>query len=333
MLFKELKIKNLELKNRTVMAPMCMYMAKENGFVENFHFIHYATRAIGGVGLIIQEATAIDPDGRISPKDLGIWSDEHIDQLSELVDVIKGNGCKMGIQINHAGRKAIAELPIAPSAIAFNPRYKVPKEMTLKDIKKVIDDFKQAARRAEKAGYDYLEIHAAHGYLLCEFLSPNTNKRTDAYGDRTKLMKEVVMAVREVWPKEKPLAARFSAYEYTKQGITPEWLAELINELKPLGLDIVNVSSGGNVSEQDIKLFPGYQLDFAKTIRAKTDVVVMGGGLITNLEMADFAITDGSCDLVYFGRLLLRDPYHVINNAMDLGDEVPYPEFYKRAKA
>jgi NADPH2 dehydrogenase len=333
MLFKELKVKNMTLKNRTVLAPMCMYMAEEFGYAEYFHMAHYATRAMGGVALVIQEATAIDPDGRISPHDLGIWRDNHIEQLKMIVEAVHQQDGKMGIQINHAGRKAAVENPIAPSAIRFNERYKVPKEMNLEDIKKVIEDFKQAARRAHEAGYDYLEIHAAHGYLLCEFLSPNTNLRKDAYGDRKKLIKEVVQAVREEWPEEKPLAIRFSAYEYANKGITPEWVAELINELKPLGLDIANISSGGNVDEQEIKLFPGYQLDFAKTIRSKTDIVTIGGGLITNLEMADYAITDGSCDLVYFGRLLLRDPFYIINHAENLGEDIPYPKYYRRAKA
>lgn len=333
MLFKEIKIKNMTLKNRTVLAPMCMYMAEEFGYAEYFHVAHYATRAMGGVALIIQEATAIDPNGRISPHDLGIWRDNHVEQLKMIVDAVHQQGGKMGIQINHSGRKGAVEHPIAPSKIQFNFKYKVPKKMTLKDIKKVIDDFKQAARRANEAEYDYLEIHAAHGYLLCEFLSPNTNLRKDAYGDRKKLIKEVVMAVREEWPEEKPLAIRFSASEYVEEGITPEWIAELINELKPLGLDIANISSGGNVSEQEIKLFPGYQLDFAKTIRSKTDIVTIGGGLITKLEMADKAIADGSCDLVYFGRLLLRDPFHIINNAESLGEDMPYPKYYKRGKA
>jgi NADPH2 dehydrogenase len=333
MLFKELKIKNMTLKNRTVLAPMCMYMAEEFGYAEYFHMAHYITRSMGGVALVIQEATAIDPDGRISPQDLGIWRDNHVEQLKMIVDAVHKNDTKMGIQINHAGRKAAVDQPIAPSAIRFSPKHKLPKEMTLEDIKKVIEDFKQAARRANEAGYDYLEIHAAHGYLLCEFLSPNTNKRKDEYGDRKKLIKEVVMAVREEWPEEKPLGARFSAYEYAKESITPEWIAELVNELKPLGLDMANISSGGNVAEQEIKLFPGYQLDFAKTIRSKTDIVTIGGGLITNLEMADYAITDGSCDLVYFGRLLLREPFYIINHAENLGEDMPYPKYYRRAKA
>ncbi|BCR35701.1 NADH:flavin oxidoreductase/NADH oxidase [Mariniplasma anaerobium] len=333
MLFKELTIKNMTLKNRTVLAPMCMYMAEEFGYAEYFHMVHYVSRSMGGVGLIIQEATAIDQNGRISPKDLGIWRDNHVEQLKMIVDGVHKNDTKMGIQINHAGRKGIADRPLAPSAIQFNFKYHIPKKMTIKDIKKVIEDFKQAARRANEAGYDYLEIHAAHGYLLCEFLSPNTNKRKDEYGDRKKLIKEVVVAVREEWPEEKPLAIRFSASEYVEEGITPEWIADLINELKPLGLDIANISSGGNVSEQEIKLFPGYQLDFAKTIRSKTGIVTIGGGLITNLEMADKAIIDGSCDLVYFGRLLLREPFYIINHAENLGEDMPYPKYYKRAKA
>lgn len=330
MLFTKLKIKNLDLKNRTVLAPMCMYSAGELGYAENFHIVHYATRAMGGVGLVIQEATAIDSIGRISINDLGIWNDKHIEGLKLIVDAVHESGSLMGIQINHAGRKARVNHPIAPSPIKFNESYMMPKEMTIDDINKVINDFKQAARRAHVAGYDFLEIHAAHGYLLCEFMSPNTNHREDEYGDRKKLIKEVIQAVREEWPKEKALGARFSAFEYVQEGITPEWLAELINELKPLGLDIADISSGGNVFEQEIRTFPGYQLDFAKTIRQKTDIVTIGGGLVTSLELAEFAVTDGLCDLVFFGRLLLRDPYHIINHAPEVDQETLYPKAYKR---
>lgn len=332
MIFQELKIKNLILKNRAVMAPMCMYQSDDTGEVKDFHITHYATRAIGGVGLIIQESTAIDPDGRISKEDLGIWSDDHVEGLTYIVDSIHNNGAYAGIQLNHAGRKAQVEHPIAPSAISYSERFKVPKEMTLEDIHKVISQFRDAARRADEAGYDLIELHAAHGYLLFQFLSPNSNFRTDHYGDRKRLLTDVVKAVREVWPKEKALAIRISAYEYVKKTVTPEWFSELINEIKHLGVDIIDVSSGGNVQVQNITIFPGYQLDFAKTIKAKTDLVVIGGGLIDNLKLADYAISDGLCDLVYFGRLLLRDPYHIINHASDLGIDIDYPKPYLRGK-
>jgi len=332
MLYQSLEVKNLKLKNRSVMAPMCMYQSDHTGVVKDFHVIHYATRAIGGVGLIIQEATAIDPDGRISVNDLGIWDDAHVKGLKKIVDQIHENGALAAIQINHAGRKARVENPIAPSANKFSDELKPPKAMTLEDIKKVIDQFKQAARRADEAGYDLLELHAAHGYLLFQFLSPNTNLRTDAYKDPKKLITEVVMAVREVWPKEKALAIRFSAYEYAKKSVTPEWIAELLNEIKHFGIDIIDVSSGGNVVEQEIKIFPGYQLDFAKTIKMKTDLITMGGGLIDHVKLADYAISDGLCDLIYFGRVLLREPYFMLNHASELGIDIEYPKPYSRGK-
>ena len=332
MIFREIKIKNLSMKNRTVMAPMCMYQSDGMGMVKDFHVTHYATRAIGGVGLIIQEATAISPDGRISLEDLGIWSDEHVQGLKRIVDAIHQNGALAAIQINHAGRKAKVKNPVAPTAVAFSDRYITPKEMTVEEIQKVIEEFKQAAKRAHEAGYDLLELHAAHGYLLFQFLSPNTNLRTDAYGDRKKLFIDVVKAVREVWPMEKALAVRISAYEYAAKTVTPEWFAQLFNEIKHLGIDIIDVSSGGNVVEQEITIFPGYQLDFARTIKAKTDIVTIGGGLIDNLQLADYAVSDGLCDLVYFGRLLLRNPYHIINHASDLGYEIEYPKPYVRGK-
>lgn len=332
MIFQELEIKNLILKNRAVMAPMCMYQSDDTGVVKDFHVTHYGTRAMGGVGLIIQEATAIDPDGRISTEDLGIWSDDHIEGLKRIVKAIHDHGSVAAIQLNHAGRKAQVDDPIAPSAISYSDRFKVPKEMSLEDIKTVISQFRDAARRALETGYDLIELHAAHGYLLFQFLSPNSNFRTDAYGDRKKLLKDVVKAVREVWPKEKALAIRISAFEYVQKTVTPEWFAELINEIKDLGVDIIDVSSGGNVQVQNITIFPGYQLDFARTIKAKTDLFVIGGGLIDNLKLADYAISDGLCDLIYFGRLLLRDPYHIINHASDLGFDIDYPKPYLRGK-
>lgn len=332
MLYQPISIKNLQLKNRIVMAPMCMYQSDNSGEVKDFHITHYATRAIGGVGLIIQEATAIDPDGRISKEDLGIWNDDHVEGLKKIVNAIHVHGAKAGIQINHAGRKARVEHPIAPSAISFNGELLVPKEMTLEDIRKVISDFKEAARRAHEAGYDLLELHAAHGYLLFQFLSPNSNKRTDVYKDRTKLLIDVIHAVKEVWPKEKALAIRFSATEYVDDGVEPIWLSKVINDIKHLGVDMIDVSSGGNVVSQSIKLYPGYQLNLAKTIKDKTGLITIGGGLIEDVKLGDYAISGGFCDLVFYGRLLLRDPYHFINHATDIREEIEYPKPYIRGR-
>lgn len=331
MLFNPIKIKETEFKNRAVMPPMCMYSANDLGFANDFHMIHYGTRALGGVGLIIQEATAVAPDGRITVNDLGIWSDEHIKGLKHIVDVMHANGTVAGIQINHAGRKAKVDNPIGPSAITYGGDYKMPKEMTVKDIKDVVKAFKEAARRADEAGYDVLEIHGAHGYLIFEFLSPLSNQRTDQYKDGKVFLREVVEAVSSVWPKEKILALRVSSYEYTEGGVTPESISEAINYVKDLGLDLIDVSSGGNVLVK-IKAFPGYQLDLAKQVKELTGLPVIGGGLITELTLASNAIGSKQCDMVYFGRVLLRDPYLFINHASDLGYEIKYPEPYIRGK-
>lgn len=332
MLYQPIKIRNLNLKNRIVMAPMCMYQSDASGEVKDFHITHYATRAMGGVGLIIQEATAIDPNGVISKEDLGIWNDQHVEGLKKIVHAIHVHGAKAGIQINHAGRKARVEHPVAPSAVPFNGELSLPREMTLEDIKKVISDFQAAARRALEAGYDLLELHAAHGYLLFQFLSPNSNKRTDAYQDRKKLLVDVIKAVREVWPIEKALAIRFSATEYVEDGVDPFWLSNVINEIKDLGVDMIDVSSGGNVVSQSIKLYPGYQLNLAKIIKEQTGLVTIGGGLIEDVKLGDYAISSGSCDMVFYGRLLLRDPYHFINHALDIREEIEYPKPYLRGR-
>ncbi len=331
MLYEPYQIKNLVLKNRVVMPPMCMYSANTLGFANDFHFVHYATRAIGGVGLIIQEATATLPNGRISVNDLGIWSDDHIAGLKKIVDGIHSNGSVAGIQINHAGRKAKVERPIGPSAVSYSDDYQLPAEMTLEEIEEVVLSFKEAARRADQAGYDLLEIHGAHGYLIFQFLSPISNLRTDKYKDGKVFLKEVVEAIVEVWPKEKVLALRVSGTEYVEGGVTPVTISEAINSVKDLGIDIIDVSSGGNVLVK-INAFPGYQLELAKQVSELTGLPVMGGGLITDLRLADHAVASKKCDLVYLGRLLLRDPYVVINQASEMGVVIPYPVQYLRGK-
>lgn len=332
MLFQPMKIKNMTLKNRVVMPPMCMYSTiDEDGLVNDFHIVHYGSRAIGGVGLIIQEATAITPNGRISAHDLGIWSDEHIPGLKRIVDVVHKHGSVCGIQINHAGRKAKVDGAIGPSAIGYGGDYQTPKEMTEKDIKEVIQSFKDAARRADQAGYDLLELHAAHGYLIFQFLSPISNKRSDKYKDGKVFLREIMEAISSVWPKEKVLAIRVSAYEYVEGGVTPKTISEALNYVKDLGVDLIDVSSGGNILVK-INAYPGYQLGLAKQIKELTGLPVIGGGLITELEMAEHAVSSLDCDLVYLGRVLLREPYLVINHAKDLGIEINYPEPYIRGK-
>ncbi|RJX24711.1 MAG: NADH:flavin oxidoreductase/NADH oxidase [Acholeplasma sp.] len=331
MLYQSFELKNIKLKNRVVMPPMCMYSAEEDGKVQPFHLVHYGSRAVGGVGLIIQEATAVKPNGRITENDLGIWSDEHVPGLKSIVDTIHAMGAVAGIQINHAGRKAKSGIVIGPSAVAYGGDYGVPKEMTIEDIKEVIQAFKDAARRADQAGYDLLEIHGAHGYLIFEFLSPISNKRTDRYGDGKIFLKEVVEAITTVWPKEKVLALRVSANEYVQGGVTPEMISEAIHAVKDLGIDLIDVSSGGNVLVK-INAYPGYQLELARKVKSLTQLPVIGGGLITDLKMAEHAISRGDADLIYLGRVLLRDPYIVINQAAELGVEIEYPKAYLRGK-
>jgi len=331
MLYEPIQFKNLTIKNRVVMPPMCMYSADTEGMANDFHLVHYGSRAFGGIGLIIQEATAIAPEGRISIHDLGIWSDAHIPGLKKIVDIIKNQGSVAGIQINHAGRKSKTDDPMGPSALPYGGDYQVPREMTIADIKRVVSEFREAARRADEAGYDVLEIHGAHGYLIFEFLSPISNQRTDRYKDGKVFLREVMEAVTSVWPKDKVLGIRISATEYVKEGATPESIAEAINYVKDLGIDFIDVSSGGNVLVK-INAYPGYQLDLARKIKELTGIKVIGGGLITDLKMAEHAISSGRADMVYLGRVLLRDPYIVINQASELGVEIEYPVQYIRGK-
>lgn len=331
MIFNAFKIKDTKFKNRAVMPPMCMYSANEQGEVNDFHIVHYGSRAIGGIGLIIQEATAVCPDGRITVNDLGIWKNRHVEGLKKIVDVVHMNGAAIGIQINHAGRKARVENPVGPSAITYGGDYKMPRELSVKDIKQVIEDFKQAARRANEAGYDTLEIHGAHGYLIFQFLSPLSNHREDKYKDGKVFLREILEAVMQEWPKEKILILRVSAYEYVEGGVTPESISDAINYVKDLGLDLIDVSSGGNVLVK-IKAYPGYQLGLAKKVKELTGLPVIGGGLISDLSLASHAIGSNSCDMVYFGRVLLREPYFMLNHASDLGYDIKFPDPYIRGK-
>ncbi len=303
-LFASYILKDLELKNRIIMSPMCMYSAGDDGKVTDWHIIHYASRAVGGVGLIIQEATAVESIGRISSNDLGIWDDSQIDGLKKIVDTVKSSGAKIGIQLGHAGRKCEAESEkiIAPSSIAFSEEYRVPDEMTKEDIKTVVEAFKAAAQRAKQAGYDILEIHGAHGYLINQFLSPAANKREDEYGgspeNRARILKEIIRAVREVWPEEKPLMLRVTAEDYVDGGNHPEDLAVLINLVKEYGLDLIDVSSGGVVSAAP-KVFQGYQVKFAEVIKEKTGLPVVAGGLIIDPNMAEEILQNNRADMVF----------------------------------
>ncbi len=335
-IFSEYRIKNLRLKNRIVMPPMCMYVAPETGMVTDWHVIHYATRAVGGTGLIIVEATGVAPEGRLTSSDLGIWEDAHIPGLASIVKAVHENGAGIGIQINHGGRKCEAEgMDIeAPSPIPYDENSKIPREMTKEDIAQTVEEFKNAAIRADKAGFDLIEIHAAHGYLLSEFLSPLTNKRQDEYGgsheNRVRFLGEVLDAVRAVWPEEKPIEVRVSAEDYGEGGNLPEDLASMLNIIKDRGIDSVNVSTGGVVSVVP-KAFPGYQTPHAEIIRRLTGLPAATGGLLSDPAEVNALIEEEKADQVYLGRELLRNPYWPLHAARTLGADVEWPTPYKRA--
>ncbi len=327
-IFTPIIINGLAVKNRTVMAPMCMYSAQEDGFVSQFHRVHYPTRAYGGIGLIIQEATAIEPRGRITDHDLGIWSDEHGLGLKELVSMVHMAGGKMAIQLAHAGRKSRNTFePIVSSCNQrFNDKYDIPKQLSISEIKDIVAAFKQGAKRAKEAGYDGIEIHGAHGYLINQFLSPFTNKRDDEYGGslekRTRFLLEILTAVREVW--RGPLWVRLSADEYIEQGHRLEDTLKVIDLIKHL-IDAVNVSSGG-ISPSVPKVFPGYQLAFSAAIREK-GLLTFGGGLINSIEEAEQALAKEKADLIYFGRPLLLRPFIVLEAAKTYAPELVIPQY------
>lgn len=333
-LFEPYKIKDITLKNRIVMAPMCMYSShNEDGKVENWHRTHYTSRAVGGVGLIIQEATAVTAQGRISPQDLGIWSDDHIEGLSGLVSLMKEQGAHAGIQLAHAGRKAVLEGDIiAPSALPFNEKMETPLEMSLQDIKETVEAFKQGAVRAKKAGYDLIEIHAAHGYLINEFLSPLSNKRTDEYGgsaeNRYRFLKEVIEAVNSVW--DGPLFVRVSAKDYADGGLDAEDYAVFSSWMKEQRVDLVDVSSGAVVPAK-IDVYPGYQVKLSETIRNKADIPTGAVGLITTGIQAEEILQNERADLILLARELLRNPYWPRTAALELGVEIESPKQYDRA--
>lgn len=335
-LFSEYEIKNLKLKNRIVMPPMCMYVAPDTGFVTDWHVLHYATRAVGGVGLIIVEATGIAPEGRLTSRDLGIWDDAHIPGLASIVNAVHANGAKIGIQINHGGRKceAIGMDIEAPSAIPYDQGSKMPREMTREDIAETVNEFKNAAIRAEKAGFDIIQIHAAHGYLLSEFLSPLTNKRQDEYGgsheNRVRFLGEVLDAVKSVWPKDKPVEVRVSAEDYGEGGNLAEDLGVMLNIIKHKGIDSVNVSTGGVIPVVP-KAFPGYQVPHAEKIKELTGLPVVAGGLLSDPENIEEILKKDRADQVYLGRELLRNPYWTLGASRILGADFEWPEPYKRA--
>ncbi|MFC5270001.1 NADH:flavin oxidoreductase/NADH oxidase [Adhaeribacter terreus] len=354
-LFSPLKIKSLEFKNRIVVSPMCQYSA-EDGFANDWHLVHLGSRAVGGAALVIAEATAVSPEGRISPGDLGIWKDEHLEFLRRITSFIAAQHAIPGIQLAHAGRKASKSAPwlgnmhltpeeggweeiYAPSPIPVNDETPAPLELTLEQIKKVIEDFKNAAKRALQAGFKVIEIHAAHGYLLHEFLSPLTNHRPDNYGgsfeNRTRFLLEVLAGIQEEWPADLPLFVRISATDWVEdapESWTLDQSVELAKILKTKGVDLVDCSSGGNVPVQKIKPGPGYQTPFALEIKKQTGIFTGAVGLITTAHQSDHIIRTGQADMVVIAREFLRDPYFGLTAATHLRQEIEWPVQYERAK-
>jgi NADPH2 dehydrogenase len=335
-LFEPFCIKGLELKNRIVMVPMCMYMAAQDGKVTQWHQIHYGARAFGGCGLIIQEATAVEKRGRLSDNDLGIWSDEHVDGLAKLVQTVHSMGSRMAVQIAHGGRKSWpgGEPIVAPSPLAFSEKHVVPKELSEEEAVQTIESFRLGARRAVQAGYDAIEIHGAHGYLIHEFLSPSSNKRSDqfggSFGNRISFALEVIKAVKGEIPESMPLFIRVSADEFLADGYTPDEMIEMTKEFKRTGADLINVSTGG-ASAKSVKSWPGYQLPYAERIRKATGIPVIGCGLITTGALAEEAINNGRADLIGIGRALLSDPQWPLAAAKELSISGMIPQPYKRA--
>lgn len=334
-LFSSYQIGDITFKNRLVMPPMCMYQASSEGYVEDFHKYHYATRAMGQCGFMIVEATAITPCGRISDHDLGIWDDAHIEGLASLANIMKQYGAVAGIQINHAGRKCAASEPhiYGPSAVPFSEEYQVPIAMSEADIQDVIELFRSAAKRAEQAGYQYVEVHAAHGYLLSSFLSPLSNQRTDAYGGsyehRTRFVREVVRAVKQEF--HGLVGLRVSASDYEVDGNQVEDIVAMIQLIKEAGVDVIHVSSGG-VTPQAPAVYPGYQIHFAQVIKEKCQLPTIGGGLLTSPELMEALVSNQKIDMVFVGRELLRSPYFPLYAANKLKHEIAWLPSYDRAK-
>jgi 2,4-dienoyl-CoA reductase-like NADH-dependent reductase (Old Yellow Enzyme family) len=350
-LLDPLTIRSITFSNRIFVSPMCEY-SSEDGFANDWHLVHLGSRAVGGAGLVFTEATGVTPEGRISPQDLGIWKDAHVQPLARIVSFIHSQGSVSGMQLAHAGRKASTRRPwegggrlseleggwrnvMAPSPIAFAANYPQPIEMTPAMITRAVAAFAGAAKRALKAGFRVIEIHAAHGYLIHEFLSPLSNQRRDAYGgsfeNRSRFAREVVTAVRKEWPQELPLFLRISATDWVDGGWDVDQSVALAKMLKALGVDFVDCSSGGNIAEAKIPLGPGYQVPFAERIRAEAEIPTGAVGLITTAQQAEDIVSAGRADAVVLAREMLRDPYFPLRAARELEQEITWPSQYLRA--
>lgn len=349
-LFKPLQVKSIVFRNRIVVSPMCQYSAVD-GFSNDWHLVHLGSRAVGGAGLILVEATAVSPEGRITLDDLGLWKDEQIVGLKRIASFIEAQDCVPGIQLAHAGRKASHNSPwkgarmltrneggwdtFSASAIPYKIEDKAPFALDKKGVCKVIDDFGYAAARAAEAGFKVLEIHAAHGYLIHQFYSPLSNERRDDYGgtfkNRIKLLMDIVDSVQKSWPEHLPLFVRISATDYVAGGWTIENSVELTKHLQSKGVDLIDCSSGGNVHAK-IEVGPAYQVPFAEKIKNETGILTGAVGMINTAVLAEEIIATDKADMIFMARQLLRDPYFPINAAKELGVEVPWPPQYLRAK-
>jgi len=352
-LFSPFAVRGVALRNRIVVSPMCEYSSTD-GFANDWHLVHLGARAVGGAGLVMTEATAVTADGRISPEDLGIWSEAHVPMVARIVRFVETQGAVAGIQLAHAGRKASTYRPWAgrsgaiavadggwrpvwaPSAVPFAPDYAEPIALTTEGIGSIVTAFAAAARRALAAGFRVVEIHAAHGYLLQEFLSPLSNQRTDSYGgsfdNRTRFIREVVSGVRDVWPTDRALFVRVSATDWVDGGWTLDDSIALARQLAPLGVDLVDCSSGGNTLTIHAPIGAGYQVPLAAAVRREAGVATGAVGLITDPAQADMIIRQNAADLVFLARELLRDPYWPLHAARALGVDIPWPVQYQRAK-
>jgi 2,4-dienoyl-CoA reductase-like NADH-dependent reductase (Old Yellow Enzyme family) len=350
-LFSPLTLRTLTFKNRIFVSPMCQY-SSDDGMPTDWHMVHLGSRAVGGAALVCVEATAVSPEGRISPGDSGIWSDRHAEAFARITAFIRQQGSVSAIQLAHAGRKASTDLPwlggkpvdssrggwqpIAPSPIAFAPGYPTPREMIPADIDAVVEQFSAAARRALQAGFQVVELHMAHGYLLHEFLSPLSNHRTDDFGgslaNRMRVPLRVAGVVREIWPQDWPVFVRISASDWKEGGWDLPQSIELSKALGKIGIDLIDCSSGGTAHDAKIPSEPGYQVPFAEAIRRESKIATGAVGLITNAVQAEEIIVGEKADVVFLARQMLRDPYWPLHAAKELGADVPWPKQYDRAK-
>lgn len=350
-LFSPLKLRELVLKNRIVVSPMCQYSA-DGGLPNDWHLVNYGSRAVGGAGLVIVEATAVCPEGRITPWCTGLWSDTHTAAFRPITDFIRAQGAVPGIQIAHAGRKASCTQPwtgsqfipvgtggwqtVAPSAIPFSPAHGTPHALTCNEIDGIVELFVEAASRALAAGFEVAEVHCAHGYLLNEFLSPIANHRDDEYGgsleNRCRLPLRVARAIRDLWPAQWPVFVRISATDWVEGGWDLAQSIQFSRWLKEIGIDLVDCSTGGMVPDAQIPAGPGFQVPFASGVRKQAGIATGAVGIITEAEQAEKILTDGDADLIFLARELLRDPYWPLHAAKYLGADIPWPDQYARAK-